>query len=68
MARDRRDAARRLIADGKDPSAERQAEKDALKLAQSATFEKVARHYLAGLARKVRRGKARSRPTAYNDP
>jgi integrase len=57
MARDRRDAARRLIAEGKDPSAERQAEKDALKLAQSATFEKVARHYLAGLARKVRRGK-----------
>jgi hypothetical protein len=42
---------------GKDPSAEHQAEKDALKLAQSATFEKVARHYLAGLARKVRRGK-----------
>jgi hypothetical protein len=34
MARDRRDAARRLIADGKDPSAEGQAEKDALKLAK----------------------------------
>jgi hypothetical protein len=57
MARDRRDAARRMIADGKDPSAERQAERDALKLAHSATIEKVARHYLAGLARKVRRGK-----------
>jgi integrase len=57
MARERRDAARRHIADGKDPSAERQAEKAALKLAQSATFEKVARHYLAALARKVRRGK-----------
>ncbi|HET9933718.1 MAG TPA: Arm DNA-binding domain-containing protein [Polyangiaceae bacterium] len=57
MARDRRDAARRLVADGKDPSAERQAEKQALKLASEATFEKIARHYLATLARKVRRGK-----------
>ena len=27
MARDRRDAARRLVADGKDPSAERQTER-----------------------------------------
>lgn len=57
MARDRRDAARRLVADGKDPSVERQAEKQALKLASEATFEKIARHYLATLARKVRRGK-----------
>jgi hypothetical protein len=57
MARDRRDATGRLIADGMDPSKERQAEKEALKLAKSATFEKVARHYLAALARKVRRGK-----------
>jgi integrase len=57
MARERRDAARRLIANGKDPSAERQAEKKALKLAGEATFEKVARHYLATLARKVRKGK-----------
>jgi hypothetical protein len=57
MARERRDAARRLIADGKDPSAARQAEKQALKLASEATFEKIGRHYLAALARKVRRGK-----------
>ena len=57
MARDRRDASRRLVADGKNPSAERQAEKQSLKLASGATFEKIARHYLATLARKVRRGK-----------
>src|SRR5689334_18411712 len=57
MARDRRAAARRLIAHGKDPSAERQAEKKALKLASEATFEKIARHYLATLAQRVRRGK-----------
>jgi hypothetical protein len=42
-------------ADRRRPGPERQAEKDALKLAHSGTFEKVARHYLAGLARKVRR-------------
>jgi integrase len=57
MARDRRAAARRLIADGEDPSAERQAEKKTLKLASEATFEKIARHYLATLAQRVRRGK-----------
>jgi hypothetical protein len=57
VARDRRDAAGRLVADGKNQSAERQAEKQSLKLASRATFEKVARHYLATLARKVRRGK-----------
>jgi hypothetical protein len=57
MARERRDAARRLLADGKDPSAERQAEKKALTLANEATFERIAQHYLATLARKVRRGK-----------
>src|SRR5262249_54470740 len=38
-------------------SAERQAEKKALKLAREATFEKIARHYLATLARRVRKGK-----------
>jgi integrase len=57
MARERRDEARRLIAEGKDPSAERQAEKKTLKLASEATFEKIARHYLATLAHRVRRGK-----------
>ena len=58
MARDRRDAARRLVADGKDPSAERQAEKQALEAAGKCTFELIARHYLAQLARKVRKAKA----------
>ena len=57
MARDRRDAARRLLADGKNPSTERKEEKQALRLAGQATFEKIARHYLAALARKVRHGK-----------
>lgn len=32
MARERRDAVRRLVADGKDPSAERQTEKKELRL------------------------------------
>jgi len=57
MARERRDEARRLIADGKDPSAARQAEKQALKLASEATFEEIGLHYPAARARKVRRGK-----------
>ena len=57
MARDRRDDARRLLADGKNPSAERQAEKRALIVKHQGTFEKVARHYLAALLRKVRKGK-----------
>lgn len=42
-AREKRDAARRLVADGKDPSAERQAAKAAL----SDTLEAVAREWLA---------------------
>ena len=49
MARERRDAARRLIADGKDPSAERQAEKQVIRLSSQATFEKIARHHRADL-------------------
>ena len=58
IARDRRDASRRLVADGKDPSAERQADKKAQELTAQNTFEKVARSYLAGLAKKVHEGKA----------
>jgi hypothetical protein len=58
MARDRRDAARRMVADGKDPSAERQAEKQAMQASGNCTFEVIARHYLAQLARKVRKAKA----------
>lgn len=57
MARDRRDAARRLIANRIDPSTERKAEKKALTLASQATCEKIGRHYLATLARRIRRGK-----------
>ena len=57
MARERRDAARRLIADGKDPSAERRAEKQARESAAKNTFELIARSYLATLAGKVRKGK-----------
>jgi integrase len=43
LARDRRDEARRLVADGIDPSAKRQAEK----LSRSDTFEAIAREWLA---------------------
>jgi hypothetical protein len=62
MARERRDAARRLIADGQDPSAERGAEKQSLKLASGATFEKIARHYLATPPARSAAARARSRP------
>lgn len=58
MARDRRDASRRLIAVGKDPSAEHQAEKQAREDAGKNTFELIARSYLATVARKVRKEKA----------
>ncbi|MCC6196366.1 MAG: integrase arm-type DNA-binding domain-containing protein [Burkholderiales bacterium] len=53
-AREKRDAARRLVADGKDPSAERQAEK----AARADTLEAVAREWLAA-------NKARLAPTTY---
>jgi hypothetical protein len=43
LARDRRDEARRLVADGIDPSAKRQAEK----LSRTDTFEAIAREWLA---------------------
>src|SRR5215467_4177756 len=42
-AREKRDDARRLVADGIDPSAKRKAEK----AAQSDTFEAIAREWLA---------------------
>ncbi len=57
MARDRRDAARRVLADGRDPSAERRAEKEALHHAEKGTFEIIGRNYLATLAKKARIGK-----------
>jgi integrase-like protein/Arm domain-containing DNA-binding protein len=44
-ARERRDAARRLIADGKDPSAERKAEKREAKGRAANSFEAVAREW-----------------------
>lgn len=47
QARDRRDAARKLIADGKDPSAERQAEKRAAEGRAANSFEAVAREWYA---------------------
>jgi integrase len=43
LARDRRDEARRLVADGIDPSAKRQAEK----LSRTDTFEAIAHEWLA---------------------
>ena len=53
-ARDRREEARRQLATGINPSAERKAEK----AAAMNTFETVARHWLTGLARHVRKKKA----------
>ena len=50
-ARDKRDEARKLIADGIDPSAERQAEK----AARADTFEAIAREWLAMQTRLERR-------------
>lgn len=49
QARDRREAARKLVADGIDPSARRQAEK----AASADTFEAIAREWLALLAAKL---------------
>lgn len=46
QARERRDAARKQIADGIDPSAERKAQKAKLLLSTTGTFEAVAREWL----------------------
>jgi integrase len=46
-ARKRRDAARETVADGRDPSAERQMEKSRAKIAVDNTFESIAREWLA---------------------
>jgi integrase len=53
MARERRDDARRLLARNIDPGAERRV----VRAVHQQTFEGVARHYLAGLARQVRDNK-----------
>lgn len=45
-AREKRDAARQLLADGIDPSAQRKAEEHAERIAQLQTFEAVAREWL----------------------
>jgi hypothetical protein len=45
-ARERRDAARKRLANGVDPMAERMAEKTAVKLATAHTFEKIAELWL----------------------
>jgi integrase len=50
QARERRNDARRLLARKIDPGAERRA----VRAVERQTFEGVARHYLAGLARQVR--------------
>lgn len=57
-ARNRREATRTTLAQGTDPSAERKARKET----QKNTFEGVAHHWLAGLARQVR-GNRRSETT-----
>lgn len=44
-ARDRRDAAKRLLSEGRDPSAEKRAEKVRLAVAAATTFEAVAREW-----------------------
>lgn len=46
MARDRRDASRRLLADGQDPSVVLQAAEAAREAATKNTFELIARSYL----------------------
>lgn len=45
-AREKRDAARQLLADGIDPSAQRKADEHAERIAQLRTFEAVAREWL----------------------
>jgi integrase len=49
LARTKRDEARRLLAEGKDPSAKRRAEKEALQAASENTFGIVAKDYLQKL-------------------
>ncbi len=53
-ARDRRDAAKALLAGGQDPSQKRRAEKIARVVANATTFEAVAEEYLAKLRREAR--------------
>lgn len=48
-AREKRDEARRLLADGRDPAAHRKADR----AAQTETFEKITREYLALQAKKL---------------
>jgi hypothetical protein len=57
MARERRDAARREVANNIDPSVKRQAEQAAAEAAACNTFELIARSYLASIALLVRKGK-----------
>lgn len=57
-ARERRDAARRLLADGKDPSQQRKAEKAAQLQASENTFEAVAREWVKQQDRRWKAGHA----------
>lgn len=52
-ARQRRDDARRMLRDGRDPSTERRAERREAKLSAANTFEGVARAWLASQRRKL---------------
>ena len=47
QARERRDAARKLLADGIDPGTQRQADKAARRLAAADSFEVIAREFIA---------------------
>jgi len=51
-AREKRDDARKIIRDGRDPTAERKAEKRRIKLETENAFETVARAYIANRAKR----------------
>jgi cytochrome c-type biogenesis protein CcmH/NrfG len=57
MARERRDAAPREVANNVDPSVKRRADQAAAEAAAHNTFELVARSYLASIAFLVRKWK-----------
>jgi len=64
MARERRDEARKLIADGVDPSAQRKAEK----IATGETVELITREWLASLTRQPETLKDANRRRGRNGP
>ena len=64
MARERRDEARKLIADGTDPSAQRKAEK----VATGETLELITREWLVSLTRQPETLKNAKRRRRRNGP